>query len=91
MATAFEVNVGVTSERQRRDVALLVENMDVLPPDTPCADTPAEVYQRLKARNALIGLADLLIAATALRHGLLVATFNTKHFRRIESLRLVDV
>lgn len=88
--TAFEVKVGITSERQQRDFDLLTKNMEVLPLDAQCADKAADVYQNLKARNALIGLADLLIAATALRHGLPVATFNEKHFERIESLELVD-
>lgn len=91
VVSAFEVKAGITSERQQRDFDLLTQNMDVLALDAACADVAAGVYQDLKARNALIGLADLLIAATALRHELPVATLNTKHFGRINTLSLVEV
>lgn len=39
----------------------------------------------------MIGLHDLLIAATALANGHAVATLNRKDFERIPGLRLVEV
>jgi predicted nucleic acid-binding protein len=41
---------------------------------------------RLRAEGNLIGDLDLLIGATALRHGLTVLTNNRRHFGRIEGL-----
>ncbi len=41
---------------------------------------------RLRAEGSLIGDLDLLIGATALRHGLTVLTNNRRHFGRIEGL-----
>ena len=41
---------------------------------------------RLRAEGSLIGDLDLLIGATALRHGLTVLTNNRQHFGRIEGL-----
>jgi predicted nucleic acid-binding protein len=54
----------------------------------------ASIYGRLLAflerKGELIGLHDLMIAATALRHGLRVATLNSAHFRRIPDLEVLD-
>jgi tRNA(fMet)-specific endonuclease VapC len=46
----------------------------------------AEVYADLYRRGALIGDADILIAPSALEHGLVVITNNEDHFRRIPGL-----
>ncbi len=43
----------------------------------------AEIYADLQQRGQLIGDADILIAATALEHGMTVATNNEAHFERI--------
>lgn len=48
----------------------------------------ADIYADLSARGELIGDADILIAATALAHGLGVVTNNEDHFRRIRDLRV---
>lgn len=47
----------------------------------------AELGGRLR-RETGVGLADALIAATALLHGLSVLTRNTRHFERVPRLRL---
>jgi tRNA(fMet)-specific endonuclease VapC len=46
----------------------------------------ADIYAALKTRGEPIGDADILIAATALGHGLAVVTNNEDHFRRISGL-----
>jgi len=48
----------------------------------------ADVYAELRERGALIGDADILIGATALVHGLAIATDNEDHFRRIRGLQV---
>ena len=51
-----------------------------------------EVFQtaiELRQQRAM-SLGDALIAATAIYHGLPLATHNTKDFIRIESLQLID-
>jgi tRNA(fMet)-specific endonuclease VapC len=51
-------------------------------------------YARLKARLERLGQPradfDLLIAATALEQGLILATLNARHFKGIEGLRVED-
>jgi tRNA(fMet)-specific endonuclease VapC len=46
----------------------------------------AEIYGFLHQRGALIEDADILIAATALIHGLKLVTENPEHFHRIPDL-----
>jgi len=36
-----------------------------------------------------IDIADLFIAATALRYGFLLATLNKKHFKRVDGLLIL--
>ena len=48
----------------------------------------SEIYADLYREGALIGDADILIAASALVHDLALATNNEGHFRRIAGLRV---
>ncbi len=46
----------------------------------------ADIYADLRRKGELIGDADMLIAASALVHGLGVVTNNEEHFERIAGL-----
>lgn len=59
---------------------------EVLPLTDPIVVRASEIYASLSRSGALIGDADILIAATALEHGLVVATNNVAHFSRIAGL-----
>jgi tRNA(fMet)-specific endonuclease VapC len=48
----------------------------------------ASIYSDLYRRGQLICDADILIAATAIKHGLAVVTNNEAHFRRIQNLQI---
>jgi tRNA(fMet)-specific endonuclease VapC len=48
----------------------------------------ADFYAELKPRGQLISDADLIIAATAVVHGLVLITTNTAHYGRIAGLAL---
>ena len=59
----------------------------VLPLDDDVVVQAAEIYGLLKKQGAVIGDADILIAATALVHDLTLVTGNLDHFRRIPTLQ----
>ncbi len=40
-------------------------------------------------RDYQIGLGDALIAATAIHNGLTVVTYNTRHFEKVEGLKIL--
>jgi len=59
-----------------------------LPFDDHCAEHYAAIRTELVIRSQLIGPNDLLIAATARAHDLVLLTHNTKEFSRVVGLRL---
>lgn len=58
--------------------------------DTQTADIATILFENLRANGTLIEDADLLIAATALRHRATLITHNVRHFGRIPGLSLTD-
>jgi tRNA(fMet)-specific endonuclease VapC len=64
--------------------------LDILELNIACTDLAAELYRDLKAKNQLISLPDLLIAATALVYELPLATLNLNHFQRIKQLNCMS-
>ena len=88
--TEFEFLAGAKEEHQAF-IDTLFNSLGVLPFDSRCAKKAREVYRDLRTKNRLIELSDILIASTALANNLPLATLNTKHFSRIESLTLVDL
>lgn len=68
----------------------LLSFMGVLDFDTEAAARAAHIHHDLRSAGTLIDDADLLIAATALCHEATLVTRNTKHFKRISGLNLLD-
>jgi len=62
----------------------------VLPLTDPMIVQAATVYADLHRRGELISDADILIAATAMIHGLAVVTNNVAHFRRVRDLQVIN-
>lgn len=58
----------------------------VLRPDAHLLHCPLQYYQTMQRRGSTIGAHDLLIAATAVAHGLSLATRNVREFRRVPGL-----
>jgi len=48
----------------------------------------SELWSDLSRKGIQIGAHDLIIGATALSLGFSVATYNTRHFDRIEGLKI---
>ncbi|HEX4495900.1 MAG TPA: PIN domain-containing protein [Thermoanaerobaculia bacterium] len=58
----------------------------ILPVAQAEAERAGDLLAELDLRGTPIGIEDVLIGATALVHGLVVATRNVRHFDRIEGL-----
>jgi tRNA(fMet)-specific endonuclease VapC len=76
--------------RSRRGafVNSLLSAVPVISFDLEVARIHAVIWSDLSQRGQLIGAHDLLIAATALAHGLKVATRNKREFERVENLAI---
>lgn len=89
----YEVNFGLRRagrQPQLEAFARMVQVTTVLDFDVACADHAARIRVELEARGTPIGPIDLLIAATARRHGRMLVTHNTREFSRVPDLALDD-
>ena len=81
---------GARRVRRRAFVEHLLGGLQAIPITQGVARVHAEAWAALQARGELIGAHDLWIAATALAHGLGVATRNAGEFSRVDGLRVVS-
>jgi len=71
-------------------VDALVKPLQSYPFDDAAAYKYAEVRVDLEARGFVVGDFDLMIAAIALAHNLILVTHNTKDFINVPGLQLED-
>jgi len=62
----------------------------IIPLTDAIVERAALMYADLHQRGALIGDADILIAATGLEYNLIVATNNKQHYQRIPGIQLAN-
>ncbi|MEM3402468.1 MAG: type II toxin-antitoxin system VapC family toxin [Candidatus Hadarchaeales archaeon] len=86
--TLIELLRGLTAEKRTQTKKLLEESFTVLGIDNKIIEIYCSLYQEVKRRGMLLPDADLLIAATAMSHGLALKTANKQHFKRLEKLGL---
>ena len=89
----FEVSFGLRRVNRVESLdafAMMVESTTLLDFDREAADHAARIRVHLDAQGTPVGLADLLIAATARRHGCTLVTHNTREFERVPGLLLED-
>lgn len=80
---------GAVRVRRRAFVEHLLGGLQAIPITEPVARVHAEIWSVLTARGVTIGAHDLWIAATALAHGLGVATRSASPYDRVPGLRVV--
>ncbi len=61
---------------------------EIIPIDVHIARIAAKISAQMKRDGQPIGLADVLIAATAMREDLTILTRNVSHFSRIQNVRI---
>ena len=91
--TRYEVLRGLLAKGAAKQIDAfdqLCATSRVLPLTDPMIVQAATVYADLHRRGELISDADILIAATAITHGLAVVTNNVAHFRRVRDLQVVN-
>jgi tRNA(fMet)-specific endonuclease VapC len=89
--TRYEILRGLKARRANRQIARFAQRCqrsEVLPLTDDIIVQAAELYALLYQAGQLISDADILIAATALKHNLVMVTENVHHFRRIPGLAI---
>jgi tRNA(fMet)-specific endonuclease VapC len=93
LITRYEILRGLIAKSATRQLERFEERSaesEVLSLDDPVIMRAAEIYAGLRQSGTIILDADILIAATALVHGLPLVTENSKHFQRITGLTVVS-
>lgn len=91
LITKYEVLRGLkakTATRQLQNFELFCENNEILNLSDDIVELASDTYADLHRRGLKISDADILIAATALSHDLVLSTNNINHFGRIAPLRI---
>ena len=88
-----ELRMGATlspkkSSLWKRIETEILDRVQILPVTKNTALFAGDILAVLKAQGRPIGLADVLIGATALQRGFTMVTGNTRHFNRIPELRV---
>lgn len=77
--------------RRLSAVEYLLDALPAVPITHLVARVHAELHADLSSRGVAIGAHDLWIAATALTHGLGIATHDVRDFERVPGVRLLAV
>jgi tRNA(fMet)-specific endonuclease VapC len=80
---------GARRARRSAFVEHLLAGLQAIPITEPVARVHAGIWAQLARRGELIGAHDLWIAATAIAHGLFLATGNAAEFGRVPGLRVL--
>jgi tRNA(fMet)-specific endonuclease VapC len=91
--TVMELRYGLALNPQRAQkvepaIASFLASVTTLPFGTGEAEQAAQIRAALKSRGQPIGAYDVLIAATALQHNLLMITANQREFERVPGLQI---
>lgn len=88
----YELHVGIAKSsspgKRTSQLAELTSVVQILPFHQQEARAAADIRAALEKRGKPIGPYDILIAGTALAHGAILVSRNTKEFGRIKSLRI---
>ncbi len=67
----------------------VLQQITIIPFDEKTVDVAVNINSELKRKRKQIDIADLFIAATAILYNIPFATLNTKHFDRVEKLKML--
>ena len=85
--TLIEVLRGLEARKRTKVKELLEESFNLLNLDNEVIETYCNLYHKLKEKGTPIPDADLLIAATAISHNVMLKT-KDEHFERLRHLGL---
>ncbi|MGA7931956.1 MAG: type II toxin-antitoxin system VapC family toxin [Kovacikia sp.] len=90
--TVMELRYGLSLNPQRAQtvepaISSFLSSVTILPFSTVEAEQAAQIRAVLKSQGQPIGAYDVLIAATALQHNLLMITANQREFDRVPGLQ----
>ncbi len=77
-------------QRRMRYLRTFLAPLPVLPYTAQTALVHARIWAAVESGGKMISAYDLVVAATALEHACGVCTFNTRHYRNVPGLEVVE-
>ena len=75
----LEIAEGIR-EHERGGTMQLLDSLLSYPLDAAVADLSGELIRRCRTQGIVLDIPDAIIGATAIHHGLVLVTYNSKHF-----------
>ena len=85
--TIFELYL---RKEKLQEIGDFLDGILVLDFDKDCAMKASDIQKELKSKGNIIELRDIFIASVAVNNKCILATFNKKHFSKINNLELFD-
>lgn len=84
----FELFLGAKTQQHQDDLEIIFDQVILIPFDFGCGQIAAEIWRNKEATHQHIEIKDIFIASIAIYENLWLRTFNEKHFKGIENLKL---
>ncbi len=84
----FELFLGARTGRHRDDLEMVFNQVAVIPFDFGCGRIAADIWRNREATHQNLEIKDMFIASIAIYRDLWLRTFNEKHFKGIEKLKV---
>jgi len=85
LLTISELYAGMKNKKEEKACVLLMEYLDVLPINETIAQEGGIICNKYRKSHGT-GVVDALLAATAIKYDLILATHNLKHFPMINKI-----
>jgi tRNA(fMet)-specific endonuclease VapC len=82
--------VGARRKKRQEYLQSVLGSLPVIPYTEPTAYEHARIWAQLTSSGRMIGFYDVIVAATAMERGSVVATFNRRHFAKIKGLTVIE-
>ncbi len=84
----FELYLGARTERHQKDLEIVFNVVEIIPFDVGCGKTAASIWKARESTHQHPEIKDIFIASIAIHNDLWLRTFNEKHFKGIENLKM---
>jgi tRNA(fMet)-specific endonuclease VapC len=84
----FELYLGARTAKHEKDLESIFNEVEIIAFDSGCGKIAADIWKALQLTHQNVEIKDIFIASIAIRNDVWLRTFNEKHFKGIEKLKM---
>jgi tRNA(fMet)-specific endonuclease VapC len=84
----FELFLGARTQQHIKDLELIFNQLVLIPFDFGCGRIAADIWRNRESTHQNLEIKDIFIASIAIYENLWLRTYNEKHFKGIEKLKI---